>query len=205
MLAVAAQFGAVRCAVFLMTSGARLGTAEVAAAFRGRNVELMRLLWDAFPTANPLEVAFEAVNSWNVAGLRWLLGNKINALSPNDLVLLFKGACSAGSYSCGSSVIGFSASAEAHLRLQRPVGVVGRVFCGVLGSLKMGVSFIPEDSIAAAYSEEVYEWLPEATELKLVARHEGRDATSVNAFVDAAKGLARTLTFVETENGGSIC
>jgi hypothetical protein len=28
---------------------------------------------------------------------------------------------------------------------------------------------------------------------------------SVNAFVDAAKGRAKTLTFVETENGASIC
>jgi hypothetical protein len=27
----------------------------------------------------------------------------------------------------------------------------------------------------------------------------------VNAFVDAARGRAKTLTFVETENGGSIC
>jgi hypothetical protein len=51
----------------------------------------------------------------------------------------------------------------------------------------------------------VREWLGEVTEIELVAKHEGRDATSVNAFVDAAHGLARTLTFVETENGGSIC
>jgi hypothetical protein len=27
----------------------------------------------------------------------------------------------------------------------------------------------------------------------------------VKAFIDAAKGRAKTLTFVETENGGSIC
>jgi hypothetical protein len=59
--------------------------------------------------------------------------------------------------------------------------------------------------MAAAYSEELCEWLPEATEVKLVARHEGRGAASVNAFIDAAKGRAKTLTFVETENGGSIC
>jgi hypothetical protein len=43
------------------------------------------------------------------------------------------------------------------------------------------------------------------TEVILVAKHEGRDVASVNAFVDAARGRARTLTFVETENGGSIC
>jgi hypothetical protein len=65
--------------------------------------------------------------------------------------------------------------------------------------------FIPQDSMAAAYSEELREWLPEAIEVRLVARHEGRDAASVDAFIDAAKGRAKTLTFVETENGGSIC
>jgi hypothetical protein len=27
----------------------------------------------------------------------------------------------------------------------------------------------------------------------------------VNAFIDAAQGRAKTLTFVETENGGSVC
>jgi prepilin-type processing-associated H-X9-DG protein len=59
--------------------------------------------------------------------------------------------------------------------------------------------------MAAAYSEEVHEWLQEAIGMQLVARHEGRDATSVNAFVDAARGRAKTLTFVETENGGSVC
>jgi hypothetical protein len=35
--------------------------------------------------------------------------------------------------------------------------------------------------------------------------HEGRDIASVSAFVDAAQGRAKTLTLVETENGGSIC
>jgi hypothetical protein len=59
--------------------------------------------------------------------------------------------------------------------------------------------------MAEEYSEELFEWLPDAMDLKLVARHEGRDATSVNTFVDAAKGRAKTLTLVETENGGSIC
>jgi hypothetical protein len=59
--------------------------------------------------------------------------------------------------------------------------------------------------MAAGYSEQLREWLPDATDLTLVARHEGRDAASVNAFIDAAKGRAKTLTFVETENGGSIC
>jgi hypothetical protein len=59
--------------------------------------------------------------------------------------------------------------------------------------------------MAAEYSEELFEWLSEATEARLVARHEGRDVASVNAFADAATGRAHTLTFVETENGGSIC
>jgi hypothetical protein len=61
------------------------------------------------------------------------------------------------------------------------------------------------DSLAAEYSGELAEWLPGATEARLVARHDGRDVASVNAFVDAAKGRAHTLTFVETENCGSIC
>jgi hypothetical protein len=112
MLAVAAQFGAVCCAIFLLTNGARVGPAEVTAAFRGGKAELMRRFWDAFPAVSPLEVALEAVKSWNVAGLRWLLDNKIDAMSQSGLVRLFKGACSSGSYSCASSVMGFSASAE---------------------------------------------------------------------------------------------
>jgi hypothetical protein len=76
-----------------------------------------------------------------------------------------------------------------------------------LAWLKSGrkLPVFPEDSTAAAYAKELIVWLPEATELRLVARHEGRDATSVSAFVDAARGLAKTLTFVETENGVSIC
>jgi hypothetical protein len=67
------------------------------------------------------------------------------------------------------------------------------------------VPFFSEDSVAADYAEELHEWLPDAMDVRLVARHEGRDAASVNTFVDAAKGRAKTLTFVETENGGSIC
>jgi hypothetical protein len=59
--------------------------------------------------------------------------------------------------------------------------------------------------MAEAYSKELCEWLPAGAKLRLVAMHEGRTNASVNAFVDAAKGLAKTLTFVETENGGSIC
>jgi hypothetical protein len=65
--------------------------------------------------------------------------------------------------------------------------------------------FIPEDSMAARYSEELREWLPEAREMRLVARQEGRRSASVDAFIDAANGRAQTLTFVETENGGSLC
>jgi hypothetical protein len=59
--------------------------------------------------------------------------------------------------------------------------------------------------MATGYSDQLREWLPGATELRLVAKHEGRDAASVNAFIDAANGKAKTLTFVETENGRSIC
>jgi hypothetical protein len=104
------------------------------------------------------------------------------------------------------SVLGVSESAAAHLRGLGLVGIVGRVLCGGLAALKSvrEFSFLPEHSIAAGYGEALREWLPEAMELTLVARHEGRDAASVNAFIDAAKGRAKTLTFVETENGGSI-
>jgi hypothetical protein len=59
--------------------------------------------------------------------------------------------------------------------------------------------------MAAAYAGELIEWLPNARGFRQVARCEGRGAASVNAFIDAAKGRAKTLTFVETENGGSIC
>jgi hypothetical protein len=85
--------------------------------------------------------------------------------------------------------------------------VVGHVLLGGLALLKSGrwVSFDPEDSTAALYAEELSEWLPEATGIRLVTRHEGRGAASVNAFIDAAKGRAKTLTFVETENCESIC
>jgi hypothetical protein len=205
IVAVAAQCEAVNCVRFLLASGAKVGASEVAAAFRSGNAELMRLLWDAFPAANPLELAFESIKSWNAAGLRWLLDHQISAVSLSDLVRLLKGARSSGSYSCGSLV--FSASDASQLRLLRQAGRVGRALGGGLATLMGGreVSFIPDDSMAADYSEELLEWLPDATEVRLVARHEGRDAASVNAFIAAAKGLAKTLTFVETENGGSIC
>jgi hypothetical protein len=206
VLAVAAQEGAVRCARFLLTNGANVGAPEVEAAFRGGSVELMRLLWDAFPYAKPTELALEAVRSWNATGLRWLLQHKLGALSFDVLIRLFKGSCSCGSYSCASSVLDSSESAS-QLRLQHPVGIVGRVLCGEMGWLKTGqsVSLIREDSMAAEYSVELREWLPEATEFRLVTTHEGRGAASVNAFIDAAMGRAKTLTVVETENGGSIC
>jgi hypothetical protein len=77
-----------------------------------------------------------------------------------------------------------------------------------LGSLKSGrcISFHSEDSTAAAaYAEELSEWRPEATGVRLMARHEVRGAASVIAFIDAAMGRDKTLTFVETENSGSIC
>jgi hypothetical protein len=68
------------------------------------------------------------------------------------------------------------------------------------------ISFDPEDSTSAsAYAEELSEWLPGARGFRLVARHEGRGAASVNAFIDAARGREKTLTLVETENGVSIC
>jgi hypothetical protein len=93
------------------------------------------------------------------------------------------------------------------LNVFSPFGVVGHVLRGGLAELKSRGAFfvMPEDSLAAAYSKGLREWLTEATEVKLLARHEDRDAASVDAFIDAAKGRAKTLTLVETENGGSIC
>jgi hypothetical protein len=41
--------------------------------------------------------------------------------------------------------------------------------------------------------------------MKLIARHESQDLASVEAFATKAKSRAKTLTFVETENGSSIC
>jgi hypothetical protein len=59
--------------------------------------------------------------------------------------------------------------------------------------------------MAAGYSEQLREWLPDTTAVTLVARHEGHSTASVNAFIEAAEGRAKTLTFVKTENGDSIC
>jgi hypothetical protein len=207
VLVVAAQLGAVDCVRFLLANGALVRAAEVVAAFRGGNVEVMRLLWDAFPYAPPIVLALEAARSWNATGLRWLLAHKLDALSFHDLVRLFKGACLSGSHSCACLVLGSSASAALLLRLQCPVGRVGHGFGGGMACLKGGreLSLIAEDSIAAEYSVELEEWLPEAAELRLIARHEGRDLASVNAFIGAAKGRSKTVTFVETENSGSIC
>jgi hypothetical protein len=97
--------------------------------------------------------------------------------------------------------------AMAYLRLLHPVGVVWRVLCGGSATPRSGRRdlVVPEYSMAASYADRLLDWLPWATEVRLLARHEGRSVASVNAFVEAAKGRPKTLTFVETENGGSIC
>jgi hypothetical protein len=79
--------------------------------------------------------------------------------------------------------------------------------CGGVECLKSGrsVSFIPENSMAAGYSGPLRECLPEGTEVRLVAKGEGRGTASVNLFIGASEGRTKTLTFVETENGNSIC
>jgi hypothetical protein len=94
LLGVAAQFGAVRCARFPLANGMLVRAAEIEAAFRGGNAEVMRLVWDSFPSANPLTLALEAAKSWNLAGFRWLLYRKIDTQSPCDVFRLFEGACS---------------------------------------------------------------------------------------------------------------
>jgi hypothetical protein len=207
ILAVAVQLEAVNCVRFLLAVGAKVGASEVEAAFRGGKIQLMGLMWNAYPCVKPLELAIEAVKSWNAAGLRWLLGKKMGDLSSGDLVRLFEAACLSGSYSCGSSVLSFSGSAASHLRGLSPVGVVGRVLRDGVVSLKAGRKAlkIPEYSMAAGYADQLRAWLPYAKEVKLVAKHEGRDPASVNAFIDAAKGRAKTVTFVKTQSGVSIC
>jgi hypothetical protein len=127
ILAVAAQCGAVNCVRFLLRNGTKVGPTEIEAAFRGGRAELMRLLWDAFPRANPLKLALETVKSWNATGLRWLLDHKVDTQSHRDLVRLLREACASGSYSCASSVVGSSVFIASRLRLLRPLGRAGRV------------------------------------------------------------------------------
>jgi hypothetical protein len=78
----------------------------------------------------------------------------------------------------------------------------------------LGMTSLPADgpvsgvfcrSMAWAYEDELLEWLPGMADATLLAKCEGRDKTSVNAFIDAAKRRAHTITFIETENGKSIC
>jgi hypothetical protein len=61
------------------------------------------------------------------------------------------------------------------------------------------------DSIAAEFEDQLFEWPPEAKTARWVAAHDGRDVASINAFCDAADGLARTVVIAVTENGESIC
>jgi hypothetical protein len=61
------------------------------------------------------------------------------------------------------------------------------------------------DSLAAAFEDELLEWLPEVETARLVAAHDGRDIASINAFCDAADGLSKTIVIAVNENGGSIC
>jgi hypothetical protein len=170
---------------------------------------LIRVLWDAFPEVNVVELALEAARSWNISVLRWLLEHKIVSLSPGDVKRLFDGACASGSCSCASLVFGFSGTASSYLRGGRRTGEISRVICDGSESLetlparpRMEELFC--DSLAKGFSAQLGEWLPEMVAARLVASWEGRDLPGVNYFIDAAKGLAKTLTFVETENGASI-
>jgi hypothetical protein len=61
------------------------------------------------------------------------------------------------------------------------------------------------DSLAAAYEDELLEWLPDVETATLVAIRDGRDIASINAFCDAADGLSKTVVIAVNENGGSIC
>jgi hypothetical protein len=61
------------------------------------------------------------------------------------------------------------------------------------------------DSMAAAFEDDLLEWLPEAKTARLVAVRDGRDIASINAFCDAAGGLSETVVIAVTENGESIC
>jgi hypothetical protein len=61
------------------------------------------------------------------------------------------------------------------------------------------------DSMAAAFEDELLEWLPDADTARLVAAHDGRDVASINAFCDAAEGLSKTVVIAVTENVESMC
>jgi hypothetical protein len=61
------------------------------------------------------------------------------------------------------------------------------------------------ESIAAAFEDQLLEWLPGAKMAELVAAHDGRDIASINAFCGAADGLSKTVVIAATENGESIC
>jgi hypothetical protein len=60
-------------------------------------------------------------------------------------------------------------------------------------------------SMAQPYVNKLKEWLPWMLGTKLLQKKTGGDRASVDAFTEAANGHSKTITFVETENGCSIC
>jgi hypothetical protein len=80
-----------------------------------------------------------------------------------------------------------------------------RLFDVVLGMTRTPADDLKEflGSVAAPYEDQLMRWLPDVSEVTLLARRGGRDAASVNAFIDAAVCPCRTLTFIETENGAA--
>ena len=73
--------------------------------------------------------------------------------------------------------------------------------CRLVSAIRLTTLFV--GSIAEPYADKLKEWRPQIPRTRLLARHEGRDASSVHAFIDAATGHANTI--IETENGRSIC
>jgi hypothetical protein len=90
------------------------------------------------------------------------------------------------------------AFATEHLLIDVVQGVVSLPADGLVSGRFRG-------SMASAYEDVLAGWLSEMSEAALLAKCEGRDASSVNAVIDAAKGRAHTITFIETENGKSLC
>jgi hypothetical protein len=59
--------------------------------------------------------------------------------------------------------------------------------------------------MAAPFESVLKTWRPQMKSTTLLGKGDGRDKANVTAFCDAAVGHAKTFTFIETENGNSIC
>jgi hypothetical protein len=108
LLALAAQFGAVECARFLLSNEATVDRQVVLNAFRGGNPELMRTMLDRSPETDVLALVGAAISGWNIRGLRWLLGQVVARLSPDEVRAIFTESCQAESFAAAAALCAFS-------------------------------------------------------------------------------------------------